>query len=49
MTKSDRAGEVLTVEDGNGSEDSEEETTCPKIKLPMIRSLLNDLITFSDN
>lgn len=49
MTESDRAGKVLTLEGGDRSENSEKETTCPKIKLPMIRSHLNDQITFLDN
>lgn len=30
MTESDRAGKVLTLEDGDASEDNKEETTSPQ-------------------
>lgn len=46
MTGSEIADEAMILEDGNGSEDNEEEeTTCPQIKLSVIRLHLHDLIS----
>lgn len=50
MTESEIADEVMTLEDEDGSGDNEEEETAvPKTKLSVIRSHLDDIITFMDN
>lgn len=49
MTESEIADEVMNQKNEDGSEDSEEEeTTLRKIKLSVVRSHLDDLITFID-
>ena len=49
MTESEIADEVLIKESENESEDSEEESIPPKMKLSTVRSHLDDVISFIDD
>lgn len=49
MTKSEIADEVMNLKNEDRSEDSEEETKLPKMKLSVVRSHFDDLITFIDD
>ena len=49
MTESELADEAMNLKDEDGSEDSEEEKTpLSKMKLSVVRSHFNNLITFID-